>query len=598
MVGTSTGSEAGGGEAAPEVRAELERLLASDAFRNAPQLAAFLTYVVERKLAGRAGDLKGYTIAVEALGRPADFDPQSDPIVRVEAGRLRRALSIYYAEEGANNPVRIMIPVGAYVPTFRTGEEAALREPEPLVPTAGPAIESAEAAPVQTPAEPAVSEARGRPSIPWRGLALLALLLVGGAAVWQGLRERRAPETSRPTAVAHEPAPARRLPADRLAHLPVVAVAVSDTVKDPAIEERVRAFMLQLVDTMARFDDLVTVRELGPAGRNEPGIDYLLEVSVARSDEMIEVLVRLTATRDQRIVWTSSRDQQATQLPDAASIRYEAQRLAVRLVQPFGIIHADLRAAEISPVADCLTLALNMRWRMKTEDHLAARTCLQDILTRDADFSPAWSQLSQLALDEYRSGLNPQVGSPLERALSAALTAVRLSPASARAHQVLMDAQFFRGATDEALAAGKEAILRNPFDPDIMASLGARYVQLDRAAEGLPLLQQAVALSAGRPPWYDFFLFLAATLTGDARLAEAQGALIRTDETTLGMLGKIMVCATQGDEICRSETLRDLIGKEPLLGIDARLYLSRKGFSPSVAERIVAAIGLSSPRER
>lgn len=584
--------------AAPDVLAELERLLASDAFRNAPQLAAFLTYVVERKLAGRAGDLKGYTIAVEALGRPADFDPQSDPIVRVEAGRLRRAMAMYYAEEGAGNPIRIMIPVGAYVPTFRAGQDAALREPEPLAPEPPPAMDQAKARSSLAPADPAIPVVRERPSRPWRGLALLVLLLLGALAIWRLMPNRSAPDAVLPAAVSPEQAPGRRPPAGRLAHLPVVAVAVADTVNDPVVQERVRAFMLQLVDTMARFDDLVTVRELGPAGRNDPGIDYLLELSVTRSDEIIEALVRLTAMRDQRIVWTSSRDQQATQLPDAASIRYEAQRLAVRLAQPFGIIHADLRAAGLSPVADCLTLALNVQWRMKAEDHLAARTCLQDILTEDADFSPAWSQLSVLAIDEYRSGLNPQSGSPLERALNAALMAVRLSPASARAHQVLMDAQFFRGAIDEALAAGREAILRNPFDPDIMASLGARYVQLDRAAEGLPLLQQAVALSAGRPPWYDFFLFLAATMTGDTKLAEAHGALIRTDQTALGMLGKIMVCAGQGDEICRTETLRDLTQREPLLGVDARLYLSRKGFSPNVAERIVAAIGLSSPRER
>lgn len=588
--------------AAPEVRAELERVLASDAFRNAPQLAAFLTYVVERKLAGRAGDLKGYTIAVEALGRPSDFDPQSDPIVRVEAGRLRRALGIYYAEEGAANPVRIMIPVGAYVPTFRTGEEAAQqREPEPLAPVSTPAVEPVEMAAPPPAADAAIApEQARRPSL-WSTLALLALLVLGGVIVWQGMPRRNVPETKPRVVVAPEPAapgPVGRPAVDRLAHLPVVAVAVSDTVKDPAVDERVRGFVLQLIDTMARFDDLVTVRELGPAGRTEPGIDYLLELSLTRSGDVIEAFVRLTATRDQRVVWTSSRDQQATRLPDAAAVRQEAQRLAVRLAQPFGVIHADLRSAGLSPAADCLTLALNLRWRMKEEDHLAARTCLQTILAQDPDFHPAWSQLAALTLDEYRSGLNPLPGSPLERALSAALTAVRLAPSSARAHQALMDAQFFRGAFDDALAAGHEALLRNPYDPDIMASLGSHYVRLDRAAEGLPLLQQAAALSAGRPPWYDFFIFLGATLTGDARLAETHGALIRSEETSLGMLGRAMICASQGDEVCRADTLRDLSRKEPLLGVDPRLFLGRKGFSPNVAARILAAVGLSSTRER
>ena len=94
---------------APEdIRAQLDRVLASDIFRSAPQLTAFLSYVVEQALAGRASELKGYTIAVEAFGRPAEFDPQSDPIVRVEAGRLRKAL----CQHGGQDPLRTVRGAG------------------------------------------------------------------------------------------------------------------------------------------------------------------------------------------------------------------------------------------------------------------------------------------------------------------------------------------------------------------------------------------------------------------------------------------------------------------------------------------------------
>ncbi|MCO5089381.1 MAG: hypothetical protein M9917_00005, partial [Bosea sp.] len=125
--------------AAAIIRAELDHVLASDAFRAAPQLSAFLSFVVGRTLAGRAAELKGYTIAVEGLGRPADFNPQLDPIVRVEAGRLRRALAQYYAGDGDGDAVRISMPVGGYVPVFtwfgaeagRIVEEPADDAPEP-----------------------------------------------------------------------------------------------------------------------------------------------------------------------------------------------------------------------------------------------------------------------------------------------------------------------------------------------------------------------------------------------------------------------------------------------------------------------------------
>lgn len=101
-----------------EIRAALLRVIASPDFAASPRLAAFLRYVVERALAGEAARLKGYTIAVEALGRTADFDPRVDPIVRVEAGRLRRRLDRYYAAKGANDPVAIELPRGGYVPRF------------------------------------------------------------------------------------------------------------------------------------------------------------------------------------------------------------------------------------------------------------------------------------------------------------------------------------------------------------------------------------------------------------------------------------------------------------------------------------------------
>ena len=95
-----------------EMQAALDRILASESFRSSPQLGAFLRYVVEAAIGGRAASLKGYTIGVEALGRDASFDPQADPIVRVEATRLRRALERYYAGDGSADPLVIELPRG------------------------------------------------------------------------------------------------------------------------------------------------------------------------------------------------------------------------------------------------------------------------------------------------------------------------------------------------------------------------------------------------------------------------------------------------------------------------------------------------------
>ena len=106
------------GPSAEEIRAAMKHIVGSPGFRHSPQLVSFLCFVVESTLAGKAASIKSYSIGIEALGRRDDFDPNVDPIVRVEAGRLRRALVGYFAGEGAGRPIIIEIPLGHYVPTF------------------------------------------------------------------------------------------------------------------------------------------------------------------------------------------------------------------------------------------------------------------------------------------------------------------------------------------------------------------------------------------------------------------------------------------------------------------------------------------------
>ena len=101
-----------------ESREQLYRILGHREFQATDRLRDFLEYVVQETLAGRASRLKGYTIATEVFGRPKHFDAAVDPIVRIEAGRLRRALERYYLVTGERDPIRIDIPKGRYVPRF------------------------------------------------------------------------------------------------------------------------------------------------------------------------------------------------------------------------------------------------------------------------------------------------------------------------------------------------------------------------------------------------------------------------------------------------------------------------------------------------
>src|SRR3954462_5638995 len=106
-----------------QIRAQVACMTASNVFRNSPQLASFLQFVVEMALRGEAKRLKGYTIGVEVLRRDTSFDPQIDPIVRVEATRLRRAIERYYAGPGVYDAVMIALPRGVYGPRISWGTQ-------------------------------------------------------------------------------------------------------------------------------------------------------------------------------------------------------------------------------------------------------------------------------------------------------------------------------------------------------------------------------------------------------------------------------------------------------------------------------------------
>lgn len=104
-----------------QVRAELERILASNTFRARKSIRAFLRYAVQETLAGRGAQLNQYTIAVHALGKSPDFSPTTSPMVRIEAGRLRKLLDKHYQQYPASHGVMIMMQKGCYQPEFRTG---------------------------------------------------------------------------------------------------------------------------------------------------------------------------------------------------------------------------------------------------------------------------------------------------------------------------------------------------------------------------------------------------------------------------------------------------------------------------------------------
>ena len=111
-----------------EIREQMDRISNSPEFNATDAQKAFLKYVVEKTLAGLTDEIKGYAVATEVFGRREDFDQSTDPIVSIQANKLRRALERYYLVAGQNDSIRVDIPKGTYVPTFQHQNETTSEE--------------------------------------------------------------------------------------------------------------------------------------------------------------------------------------------------------------------------------------------------------------------------------------------------------------------------------------------------------------------------------------------------------------------------------------------------------------------------------------
>lgn len=222
-----------GSPAVEEVQTYLHELLEREEFSASERNRRFLSYVVLETLEGRADRIKAYNIALAAFDRTEGFDPLTDPIVRIEAGRLRRSLEHYYLTAGQADRIRIDIPKGSYAATFSYREGGA-GEP-------APAPISSEFS-VSLPPHPSVASR----SVIRLAAAMAALgMIVGGLATY-GM-------TSRETAAAPGTS-ANRQPS-------LVIVPFEDTGGDPS-----RAFVARglTYEVGAKLTELGSVAVFGP----------------------------------------------------------------------------------------------------------------------------------------------------------------------------------------------------------------------------------------------------------------------------------------------------------------------------------------------
>lgn len=467
------------GEADREaVNQALARLLAWPDIARSPQLANFLTYIVERRLGGEAQAIKAYSIAVDVFGRPPDFDPQADPIVRVQARRLRGLLDQYYRGPGADDPLRIELPIGRYVPEFID----AATEPSPRPIGREPSV---------TPDPPPRTRPRGHVTLSWFVLLVLTLgatALTYSLATWGPRREQQVVATG-----------AMQMPRLRI-------MEFQNLTGDTALTPTIAALAVELVSD---FDPLLIVAASfggrGTVGAEADGDDDFVLTGVVRSDtsrpDGYQFNAILTEADTNSVVWNWSATIGREQIVGRGGIDYVSQELILRLGGPRGPLHSKARAllarTDITGQENFYLCAmLFSMYRTAPTSGTTARlnACLSALpetvqangnvlaarasLLAEAPFDGRWAS-------EEQSERNEQARAMLVQALRIAPTSSFVWEQQARLQEAL-------GEHEEAESAYGTALQLNAANIDGAASHARHMALIGRLSLALPVARRAI----------------------------------------------------------------------------------------------------------
>jgi TolB-like protein len=562
----------------------------SDVLRTSPQLVSFLRFVVDAELSGRSSRIKGYTIAVEVLRRDAKFDPRLDPIVRVEAGRLRRAIDRYYRTLGVDDQVIIDLPRGGYVPTFRWRAPGAHADGAAAAP-AGRQTMDARGSVVDTPVWP------GRRASRQLGVLAVAVALLLGLVILLAPRLREPPTAGNTRAPARPPVKLADIKAPGNG-MPVMAVDPFDVAGTPGPHSIMAGSLRErLGDAFSRFD-LVNIVDEGaqktasaaplPAQYRFGGaLEYDAEGGVRMSFRVVDAA-------DSKVVWSQVFER--IKPTDDRAVAEEAivRQLAPALLQPFGVLYAYGRSRGIEngagdPRYRCILDAAESFRSFDVAQHLRARACLEALTETDASFAIGFSYLAAVYLREYQYGLGVRDGDPpaLDRALRAARRGVELNPASSRAYEMMFAVLFARGDLPAAFAAGDKAIALNPYDARSRGTYAARLIASGETDKGMDLLTQLSADGSILPAFEQFFLFLGSYLRGDLTHAALYAGQLTSDTFQLGLLARILIASANGDRVTAYRTADRLIALNPAWRSDPRGTLGRFFASDAIIDRLV-----------
>ena len=485
----SVGSTAEVSEAV--IRAQLDRILKSRQFQQSQRRRRFLEYVVSETLAGRGERIKGYIIALEVFDRPSTFDANADPIVRMEAGRVRDRLREFYQSEGQTDPVRIELPKGSYTPTIEFRRDVTTAAHQDIA--GGHDVE---------PASSTVRGDEGQSAIVpvWmrREVLLLALLLVGVAVAWGMMGGHR-----------NQPLPDK----------PSIAVLPFGNIGGDAVWGRFADGMTEdIITDLSHSKDLVVIaRNSGEVYRHKPvdirkvgqdlNVKYVLEGSIQPIGERIRVTAQLIEAATGSHVWSERYDRPAD---DLFVVQSEVtERIAATLAGYEGpVAEAERSLLRRRPPAsltafDTYLLGMEAKHKITKEGLVEAERLFNKALELDPQLARAHVGLLDVQFYMIDLGLAPSLTEALAKMMTAGEMAVRLDPNDGKTHYALGLAQLYNRKPEQAVAEFDRAQTLSPSDADMLVCIGWSLPMLGQSDRGVQLMQRALALNPHYPDWYN-----------------------------------------------------------------------------------------------
>ena len=572
---------------ANDVRAELDRILSEPRFQASERRRAFLRFVVEETLSGRGDRLKGYTVAITVFGRDETFDNQTDPVVRLEARRLRRDLDSYYVDAGSRDAVRISIPKGSYVPHFEWHE---VTQPHAV---------SSEARTTNSYEPPAVASSGAPDPIaritraPARSLLIVALVATVAAIAAAGWALMAGQE--RPVSDGHARGPAVVV----LPIRPLSSTANSRYLADGISQELIRNLMrfpsFRLYTLPISFEKDASA-EPQKVGRNL-GVTYVVKGTVSDSAKEIRVAAQLIGAKTGQVLWTET---YAEAFTPAALFRVQsdlAGKIATTIGQPYGIVNNDMKIRLATPAVSsmqsyvCVLRAYVYRRNFSREQFDPVLRCLEEAVRRDPDYSNAWAMLAWLYVDAGRIGYAGHRNTKDEyaKALQAASQAVKLQPKNTLALKVLAAVNYYMGRYDESERIMRHALELNPYDPETLAQLGWRLAARGKFDEGIPILNRAIERTVNPPGWYFHFIAIDLYLKGDyeqmLRVAERSAA----DGSHFSQVLIAIAAAELGNHPVAQNALEKISEYKPLAR-DPAAFIRRHRATDQIVDALMAGL--------